>query len=89
VVAVTGLAGHAYGSWRNSKTGRMWLEECLPRDISNVRIMTYGYNTKLVGAGLDGSRLIDHRRSFIEQLNIARSEDKVGWRNPRSIDIWH
>ncbi|KAF8542620.1 hypothetical protein BDD12DRAFT_802693 [Trichophaea hybrida] len=49
IVAVTGLAGHAYGSWRNRKTHQMWLKDFLPHDIKNVRIMSYGYNSNLVG----------------------------------------
>jgi hypothetical protein len=43
VIAVTGLAGHAFGSWRNRETQAMWLRDFLPKDVRNIRIMTYGY----------------------------------------------
>ena len=77
MVAVTGLAGHAYGSWRNRRTHRMWLQDFLPKDIKNIRITTYGYNTRLTKNSLDMSRLEDHKRHLISQLEIVRYEDKV------------
>jgi hypothetical protein len=71
IVAVTGLAGHAFGSWRNRSTRTMWLKDFLPRDVNKVRIMTYGYDS-LIHSGN-----IDYRRNFIEQLTNSRSEAKV------------
>ncbi|KAI9772824.1 MAG: hypothetical protein M1840_008706 [Geoglossum simile] len=41
VIAVTGLAGHAFGSWSHSPE-RMWLRDDLPTDIPNVRVIVYG-----------------------------------------------
>jgi len=73
VVAVTGLAGHAFGSWRNRESNRMWLQDFLPNNIKGIRIMTYGYNTELVGANTQASRLLDHRRDLIQQVQSARS----------------
>ncbi|KAF8539938.1 hypothetical protein BDD12DRAFT_980660 [Trichophaea hybrida] len=73
VVAVTGLAGHAFGSWRSRETHQMWLKDFLPQDIKNVRIMTYGYDSSLVGSGRGDTRLVDYRRNFIQQLENARS----------------
>lgn len=46
VVAVTGLAGHAFGSWSIDHQ-QMWIRDFLPRDIPNIRVMTYGYNSQL------------------------------------------
>ncbi|KAF8243669.1 hypothetical protein K440DRAFT_38565 [Wilcoxina mikolae CBS 423.85] len=72
VVAVTGLAGHAFGSWRSRETYRMWLKDFLPHDVKNIRIMSYGYNSSLVGETKTDNRLLDHKRHFIEQLENAR-----------------
>ncbi|KAF8242573.1 hypothetical protein K440DRAFT_481581, partial [Wilcoxina mikolae CBS 423.85] len=72
IVAVTGLAGHAFGSWRSRQTHRMWLKDFLPKDLKNIRIMTYGYDSRLAGAKTN-SRLIDYRRNFLQQLENARS----------------
>ncbi|KAF8539827.1 hypothetical protein BDD12DRAFT_909826 [Trichophaea hybrida] len=74
VIAVTGLAGHAFGSWRNRETHQMWLKDLLPYDVKNIRIMTYGYDSRLDGhEGSAEIRLLDFQRHFIEQLQNARN----------------
>ena len=75
VVAVTGLAGHAYESWRNRESNRMWIQEFLPNNIKGIRIMTYGYNTELVGANT--GRILDHRRDVVQQIQSARGSREV------------
>jgi len=70
VVAVTGLGGHAFESWRNRESNRMWLQDFLPNNIKGIRIMTYGYNTELTGA--NPGRILDHRRDLIQQIESAR-----------------
>jgi len=77
VVAVTGLAGHAFGSWRNRDTCKMWLKDFLPEDVKNVRIMTYGYDSSLVRGVKSETRLVDYRRNFIQQLENSRSAAEV------------
>ena len=81
VVAVTGLAGHAFGSWRSRETHKMWLKDFLPRDVKGIRIMSYGYNSNLVGCTVD-DQFIDYRRHFIHELRNSRSSAEV--RGPRS-----
>jgi len=76
VVAVTGLAGHAFGSWTSRKTHQMWLKDFLSKDVKNIRIMTYGYDSSLVRPETNG-RLIDYRRNFIQQLENSRSSVEV------------
>ena len=75
VVAVKGLSGHAFESWRNRLSNRMWLQDFLPKDIKGIKIMTYGYNTELVGANT--GRLLDHRRDLIQQIESARISPEV------------
>lgn len=77
VVAVTGLAGHAFGSWRSRETHQMWLKDFLPKDVNSVRIMTYGYDSSLVGLDRSDKRLVDYRRNFIQNLENSRSTAKV------------
>ncbi|KAA8899139.1 hypothetical protein FN846DRAFT_960911 [Sphaerosporella brunnea] len=76
VIAITGLGGHAYGSWRSrTMTERsvdrpMWLRDFLPVEIVGIRIMTYGYDSSLRNP--NGSNLTDYRRNFIECLQNSR-----------------
>ncbi|KAI5837201.1 ankyrin repeat-containing domain protein [Morchella snyderi] len=47
IIAVSGLNGHAYGSWRSKDGKNMWLRDCLPKDFPSCRTMIFGCNTKL------------------------------------------
>jgi hypothetical protein len=78
VIAVTGLAGHAFGSWKSRETQQMWLKDLLPHDVRNIRIMSYGYDSSLVGHDKAAeNRLLDYQRHFIQQLENARSSVPV------------
>jgi hypothetical protein len=76
VIAVTGLAGHSFGSWRSRKTHLMWLKDFLPKDVKNIRIMTYGYNSSLINSKRD-AKLSNSKKHFIERLESARDSAKV------------
>lgn len=82
VVAVTGFSGHAYGSWKNRQSHRMWLKDFLPRDLpKNVRILTYGYNSSLLQEGRRG--LLEFRRTFVKNLSTARNSLEVSFQNTK------
>ena len=68
IIAITGLAGHAIGSWTNPASGRMWLRDDLPEDVPNARILTYGYASQLAGSNLSRSSLQDLANRFITNL---------------------
>jgi hypothetical protein len=72
VVAVTGLAGHAFGSWKSRETHQMWLKDFLPKRVKNI-----GYDSSLVGCEKSESELSDYRRNFIQQLENSRSAVEV------------
>ncbi|KFX91076.1 hypothetical protein V490_06092 [Pseudogymnoascus sp. VKM F-3557] len=72
IIAVTGLAGHAFGSWAHSRQ-KMWLRDYLPRDIQNrARILIYGYESQLYGAHAAKSIISDYGSSFIQSLMDLR-----------------
>ena len=48
MVAITGLAGHAFRSFKDYSSDFMWLMDALPSDLEGAQIWTYGYDTKLV-----------------------------------------
>lgn len=74
IIAVTGLAGHAFGSWRSRKSGKMWLRDIIPTDIPTARILTYGYDTKLVGSNSDAC-ILDYAKQFLATVTDARCRD--------------
>lgn len=76
IVAVTGLDGHAWGSWRGKgQLGRMWLRDFLSKDLPNCRTMIYGYNSKLQSAGIH--TIEGYCRSFLEELKKVRKSEDV------------
>ncbi|KAF8533001.1 hypothetical protein BDD12DRAFT_785076, partial [Trichophaea hybrida] len=85
IVAVTGLAGHAFGSWRDRGSRSMWLQDFLPQDFKNVRIMSYGYNSSLDSDSNNG--LLDFRRRLVQQLKNARNSDEA--KNRHIIFVGH
>ncbi len=78
LVAVTGLGGHAFGSWKVGGKHDMWLRDYLPEDLRKqklqTRIMIYGYNSKLVESRAHAT-LHDYATQFLEALKSARSTD--------------
>ena len=86
VVAITGLDGHAYGSWSGGNPKRMWLQDFLSKDLPKCRVMTYGYNSKLSRPGLH--TIADFGRGLREELLQVRRSDQVASR-PYHIDrVW-
>jgi len=53
IVAISGLGGHAFGSFKEKGGEHMWLRDALPHDIKGEddnplsRVMVYGYESSL------------------------------------------
>lgn len=76
VVAITGLGGHAFGSWRGKGALKpMWLRDFLAKDLKQCRILTFGYNSKVKGRGT--SSLDDYSAEFLEELRQIRKSKEV------------
>ena len=54
----------------------MWLMEFLPADVRNLRVMTYGYNSKLVNSPVNMG-IGDYMKELIHLLGAARSSEQV------------
>ncbi|KAI9891067.1 MAG: hypothetical protein M1814_003418 [Vezdaea aestivalis] len=46
-IAITGLNGHAFGSFKQRSGNYMWLRDTLPTDLPGARIMTYGFDSHM------------------------------------------
>jgi hypothetical protein len=66
IVAVHGLNGHFKKTWSSSTNGQgevNWLQDFLPDQITNARIMSFGYNSVL-----QFSKSVSDVYNFAEQL---------------------
>jgi hypothetical protein len=72
IIAVTGLAGNAFGSWAHASHD-MWLRDILPRDFPDCRVLTYGYGSELHESEAT-SILEDHSRTFEQKLRLWRRD---------------
>lgn len=49
-IAISGLGGHAFGSFKERAGTHMWLRDSLCSDLPGARIILYGYDTQLYGS---------------------------------------
>lgn len=77
IIAITGLAGHAFGSWA-TKPDRMWLRDDLPKALNHrARILIYGYKSQIHGPSAGNSILRDFVSGFWMDLMQMRKHDAV------------
>ncbi|KAF9872960.1 ankyrin repeat domain-containing protein [Colletotrichum karsti] len=86
VIAVPGLASHAVGSWKTPGENEVWLRDWLPKDIPNVRVLLYGYDTTLL-KNESTSSIEDLSRRLLESVTTFRLSTNVcAAYSPRSIN---
>lgn len=76
IIAVTGLAGHAFGSWKSKNMPHMWLRDFLPQSVVNARILTYGYDTKIHGSQSEES-ILELAKALLESIKTTRRKNIV------------
>ena len=77
IVFVHGLTGDSYNTWLQPTSGIYWPVQLLSKDISDARIMTFGYDadvTKFLGP-VGQNNLRDHASNLIAELAARRAED--------------
>ncbi|KAM0476085.1 hypothetical protein ACHAPX_006502 [Trichoderma viride] len=74
IIAVTGLAGHAFGSWKSKSLPYMWLRDFLPHSVVNARILTYGYDTKIYGSQSEES-ILELAKALLESIKTTRRKN--------------
>jgi hypothetical protein len=76
IIAIAGLDGHVYGSWRGQGNhGRMWQRDFLSKDLPRCCTMIYGYNSKLLSHGVD--KILDYGRELMEEIKKVRNTPEV------------
>ncbi|KAA8908942.1 hypothetical protein FN846DRAFT_944125 [Sphaerosporella brunnea] len=77
IIAVTRLAGHAFGSWKSPTSGKMWLRDFLPIGLRgcHARILTFGYDSTLQNS-LSSSSLQQFSRQLLDATANSRASEK-------------
>jgi hypothetical protein len=76
---VTGLGGHALGSFKQKNGPFVWLRDGLPVDAPDLRILSYGYDTTIVNSSSFQS-LTDLAKSLqldLEGIQVRRERTKI------------
>lgn len=80
IVAVHGLNGDAVKTWTNKKTGAFWLQDYLPADIEDARVMNYAYNAD-VAFGNTVADIMDFAKDLLNSLIDKREREEVSRRS--------
>ena len=76
-IAIHGWGGHAFGSFCASKGSYMWLRDSLARGCPQLRIWTYGYDSRLLDSDSTAD-VYEYAENLRLHLRILRRESKVG-----------
>ncbi|PVF91851.1 hypothetical protein CPB86DRAFT_802509 [Serendipita vermifera] len=75
IVAIHGLDGHRERSW-TAANGNMWLQDWLPDDIPNARILTYGYDADTNSVTyMPAQNIFCLAENFVHDLILERRND--------------
>jgi hypothetical protein len=75
LVAVHGIKGHPYKTWTHPN-GEKWLEDYLPKDMPNTRIMTFGYNSRVFTSSK--GYVTDYAEQLLQHLISVRRSIESG-----------
>ncbi|KAH6681005.1 Alpha/Beta hydrolase protein, partial [Plectosphaerella plurivora] len=74
VCFVHGLTGNRDGTWTAHGQSKPWPETLLPAALSDVRILTYGYDAYILQKSVASTnRLIDHATNLVNDLTTDRA----------------
>ncbi|KAL5592378.1 hypothetical protein FOBRF1_013404 [Fusarium oxysporum] len=79
IIAVPGHGSHALGSWKSPNSDEVWLRDFLPKDVPNIRVLLYGYDTTLPGS-LSKQSIEDLGGALLEQIIAYRAGDGTSHR---------
>ena len=76
IVFVHGLTGSAYSTWLHEDSGKYWPRDLIKNDISDARVMTFGYNRDASHFWRQDG-ISDHAKILLLKLAMRR-KDVVG-----------
>ncbi|KAM0227318.1 hypothetical protein ACHAP5_012201 [Fusarium lateritium] len=79
IVAIHGLGGHPFKTWREKEGRHLWLRDSLPTHIPQSRIMSFGYDSTVL-FGKSRSQIYDYAVDLANRLEIFRQNSKERYR---------
>ena len=76
MVAVHGLCGDPHDTWTEEASKKLWLQDFLPSQVPNTRIMTFGYDS-LVAFSKSEIEIRDVAVDLLNRLNDERDTNEV------------
>ena len=71
IVFVHGLTGSAYSTWLHEDSGKHWPRDLIKNDISDARVMTFGYDTD-ASYFWEQDGISDHAKDLLDKLTRRR-----------------
>lgn len=89
IVFVHGLTGNAYNTWLHADTKVHWPSQLLKQDISDARILSYGYDADIVKfwSPASNSRLSNHAENLVGDL--VRRRERTNTESRKIIFVAH
>lgn len=85
LVAIHGLGGGWEKTWTDKNTNQNWLRDFLPKDSPELRIMSWGYDSAVLGSSSVGN-MTTFAQALLADLKACRSK---GLKNRPLIFICH
>ncbi|KAM0554809.1 hypothetical protein ACHAPJ_006542 [Fusarium lateritium] len=75
IVAIHGLGGHPFKTWREKEGQHLWLRDSLPVQIPQARIMTFGYDSTVL-FGKSRAQVHDYAVDLTNRLEMFRQHSQ-------------
>lgn len=75
IIAVHGLNGDAFSTWRHHQDGTLWLRDLLPGFLPGCRVYTYGYPSKIFAQS--SARVEEYARDLLISLRDSREDSTI------------
>lgn len=76
LVAIHGLGGHYNDTWTDKNTEQNWLRDFLPDQVPQLRIMSWGYNSGVLGSKSVGT-VTTFAQGLLADLKTCRATKKL------------
>lgn len=75
IVAVHGLNGDAFSTWRHHPDETLWLRDLLPGFLPGCQVYTYGYPSKIFAQS--SARVEEYARNLLISLRDSREDPTI------------